>query len=467
MAGITYLTALVFTQATGIPIGSSIVLLGGLCIVYSSLGGFTAVIWTDVFQMVLIFATYALMAIKGTVDAGGMSTIWEKNSLGNRTTFAYFSPVPHSGYTVWSLIIGEFTISFCMQSNSQAGLQRLLSNRTIAGARKTIFITAAITEALSIVSVWIGMSAYARYFRCDPVLTGRIESKDQVVAQFAMDMFRGFPGLSGLYVAGLLCATLSTLSSIINSFAAVVLVDFIKPLMPDAPDDKCKRISKFIGLFYGLFIMAMSTVSKHFGNIVAMMHAIGGSALGTGSGIYVLGFFFPWATAKGTTIGYLTSLVFGWWLSIGRLLIGNPYIMAPVSADGCNATTPSGGHFENSTFALIPEVPATTIPDAPYFPLHDIIPIWYVVITLGVTVIVGMLASIITGSKDLDELNPNLISPFTLSVLRSLPRGLQKRWGLVGFLTNNRKFVVPTDDYKDADSEPEAGTELVLKQQLK
>lgn len=74
-----YVPALAFNQMTGISIHKITPLVVSICIFYTCLGGLKAVVWTDVVQITIMYGTLLLIAIKGTINVGGISEVFEKN----------------------------------------------------------------------------------------------------------------------------------------------------------------------------------------------------------------------------------------------------------------------------------------------------------------------------------------------------------------------------------------------------
>ena len=66
------------------------------------------------------------------------------------------------------------------------------------------------------------MAALAYFHGCDPVLSGELENSDQLIPYLASKVFENSPGLTGLLISAAYSATLSTLSTGLNSFATVV-----------------------------------------------------------------------------------------------------------------------------------------------------------------------------------------------------------------------------------------------------
>lgn len=83
---------------------------------------------------------------------------------------------------------------------------------------------------MSLTLCFSGLAIYTKYRRCDPLEAGRISSNDQLMPLYVMDTLSAYPGVPGLFIAGIFSAGLSTISATVNSLAAVILEDYIKPL---------------------------------------------------------------------------------------------------------------------------------------------------------------------------------------------------------------------------------------------
>ena len=92
-------------------------------------------------------------------------------------------------------------------------------------AKKAIWLSGiAITVILSIVA-YAGLVIYAHYMNCDPIKSGLVSTKDQLLPLFVMDLMSDLPGFPGFFVAGVFSGALSTVSGGLNSLAAVTLED--------------------------------------------------------------------------------------------------------------------------------------------------------------------------------------------------------------------------------------------------
>lgn len=82
---------------------------------------------------------------------------------------------------------------------------------------------------IKLFSVYNGLLIFGKYETCDPVSDGRVEKPDQIFAYYVMDVARQIPGLTGLFVAGVFSAALSSMSSCLNTLAGTLYYDFMKP----------------------------------------------------------------------------------------------------------------------------------------------------------------------------------------------------------------------------------------------
>lgn len=76
--------ALALETVTGIPKAIAVLVIGVVCAFYSIIGGLRAVLWTDAFQSILMFAAVFTVIISGLYNAGGFGPIFQAASDGGR-----------------------------------------------------------------------------------------------------------------------------------------------------------------------------------------------------------------------------------------------------------------------------------------------------------------------------------------------------------------------------------------------
>lgn len=72
------------SSVTSLNTEQCIFMIGLLCTVYTAIGGLKAVIWTDFVQYLCILLALIIVAIKGTVDVGGIDDVFKLNDRGSR-----------------------------------------------------------------------------------------------------------------------------------------------------------------------------------------------------------------------------------------------------------------------------------------------------------------------------------------------------------------------------------------------
>jgi Na+/proline symporter len=87
MSIVLYAPALALSAVTGLSKWAAIISVGLVCTLYCTIGGIKAVLWTDVFQSLLMFTAMIIIIIKGTHDVGGVDVVWQRAVEGQRIQF--------------------------------------------------------------------------------------------------------------------------------------------------------------------------------------------------------------------------------------------------------------------------------------------------------------------------------------------------------------------------------------------
>ncbi|XP_064456516.1 sodium-coupled monocarboxylate transporter 1-like isoform X1 [Ornithodoros turicata] len=430
MAIVLYAPSLALSQVTGISVWTSVLSIGIICTFYTSVGGIKAVIWTDVFQVLLMFGAMLTVAVKGSYDLGGFSKVIEKAREGQRLEFFNFNVDPTDRHTVWGLIFGcYFTWEF-VYGASQAMVQRYLTLPTLRKARIAIWMNLPGLSFLMLICSMAGLVIYANYSTCDPKLTKHITADDQLLPLYVMEILGTYPGLPGLFVSGIFSGALSTVSSGVNSLAAVVLEDIVKRYIKSDMSDKfATNLTKGLAMSFGLIAIVLVYVAQNLGGVLQAALAIFGMMGGPLLGVFTLGLFFPWANAIGATVGTLASLAACFWIGIGAFVLKPVVPRAPVSVEGCisiylNVT--------NST-VYTPPAPQDFSRNDDIFVLYRLSYVWYSAIGCFLVIIIGMVTSLSTGCTKPSNVDPRTIHPLYNYVCKILlPSSLHD------------KFLVPT-----------------------
>ncbi|CAF3574624.1 unnamed protein product [Rotaria sp. Silwood1] len=364
------------------------------------MGGMKAVIWTDVLQAIVILVGLLATIIQGIIAVGGIELTFSKASKGGRIQFDSGSFDPRVRHTIWSLLIGGSLNSLSMYSFNQTQIQRYMCVRTTHGAKQALFINAAGTALIILSSSLIGIILYAFYVDCDPYTAKYVSDIDQIFPYFVMDVLSSKKGLPGIFLACVFSGSLSTISSGLNSLAAVVIEDVYKGLMGRTlSDERQGLISKIFSIVLGAVVMLLTYVVSYLGSILNAALSLSGVLSGPITGVFFLGFFFPQVNRRGGLVGFLASLFVQCWIFLGAQLTKKQMKSARLPLSVANCPTPV-----NITIPL-----TTSIKANPLLGFYSISYMWYTPIGVTTVIIVGVIVSYLTRPLKSNEIDPKLI----------------------------------------------------------
>lgn len=305
---VLYLPALAIATITGLDVVWSVLLMGGFTIAYTALGGMKAVIWTDVAQLVVMAggAFFAIGFIVWHLD-GGWATFAAEAAAADKTKLFDFS-FDLTKATVWGfifLVLFDVVLTF---PKDQVLMQRVLSTSSDREAGRSIWAFAAIMIPGGFVFYGIGTALYA-YYRAHPE---RMDPTLSIDATFPLFIAAELPaGLTGLIIAGIFAAAMSTLSSIINSVATLISVDFYEKLVREPDPQTSVRVAEWMSVAVGLVGIGAALVLSRFDirSLFDVSIELAGLLGGGFAGAYTLGMFTRRANSAGVAIGIGSAIV--------------------------------------------------------------------------------------------------------------------------------------------------------------
>ncbi|XP_025262465.1 sodium-coupled monocarboxylate transporter 1-like isoform X2 [Camponotus floridanus] len=355
---VIYVPALAFNQVTGVNVHIITPFVCIVCIFYTCVGGLKAVVWTDFIQTFIMFGSMLLIVVKGTVDIGGVSLVVRRNLESGRIELPKTDWSPLERHTIWALTIGGFVHWLQIAGVNQNMIQRYLSLPTVQSARRALWCFTVGVVTLIGICGYAGLLIYAWYYKCDPLTTKLAPAKDQLLPLLVMNVLREFPGLSGVFVAGVFSAALSSLSTGLNSMSAVVLEDFVKSFIKTPFTRKtADRFMKFTVVVLGTICVALVFVVEQAGlHVLQLSMSLDAITNGPSLGIFIMGMLLPRVNGKGALIGGLAGLSFMVWLIFSaETAIASGQIkfdVKPVSTEGCNYSFPQ---VENLLLSVSPD----------------------------------------------------------------------------------------------------------------
>ncbi|XP_019202815.1 sodium-coupled monocarboxylate transporter 1 isoform X2 [Oreochromis niloticus] len=285
----------------------------GAIIGYTCFGHFLAQVFTSeiflpVFYRLPITSTFQV----GVMLAGLLCVLFKclllgvsilsNSQQGGRLNFLDFDLNPLRRHTFWTIAFGG-TLGWIMASGtSQTRVQRYNSCKSITHARTAVFISVVSYSLFLGSAVFSGLCLYSFYKDCDPWTAGQVSFSDQLLPYLVMDILKGYPGLPGLFLAAVYSGTLSTVSSIINTLAAVTVEDLIKPNVT-LTDRQLLHISRALSCGIGVLCVSMAGLASLMGLLAQARTIIGGVSGSPMFGLFVLGVHLP--TPQAVCLGSL------------------------------------------------------------------------------------------------------------------------------------------------------------------
>ncbi|TWW68349.1 solute carrier family 5 member 6a [Takifugu flavidus] len=421
MGVVLYAPALALNAVTGFDLWGAVLAMGSVCTLYTALGGLKAVIWTDVFQTVVMFAGQLAVIVVGASQAGGMAEVWRIAVNGSRISALDLNPDPLERHTFWTLGVGGVFLMLALYGVNQAQVQRYLSSRTEKQAIMSCYVVFPCQQIVLCLGCLMGLVMYARYGEDSPLTKGYVQSNDQMVLYFVMDVFRDLPGLPGLFVACLFSGALSTISSAFNSLATVTMEDLIKPHFPNMTESKATFLSKGLALVYGLVCLAMAYVASRMGSVLQAAFSIFGMIGGPLLGLFCLGMFFPCANSTGAVVGLVAGLVMAFWIGIGS------FVMRVSGQSGLPPLNNTA--FVNMSSSIIPVLENSTAAPRPVGleAFYSLSYMWYSAHNSTTVVLVGLVVSLLTGPMKEKDLRPGTVFPVLGTLLFFLPQRYKEK----------------------------------------
>ncbi|MEO8365696.1 MAG: sodium:solute symporter [Pseudoxanthomonas sp.] len=307
MSVILFLPALAIATITGIDVVWSIWIMGGFTILYTALGGMKAVIWTD-FVQVFVMMGGAIFAIGFIIFQihGGLPEFVATAAASDKTHLLDFS-FDLTKATVWGfifLVLFDVVLTF---PKDQVLMQRVLSTKSDKEAGRSIWAMAAIMIPGGFVFYTIGTALFV-FYKDNPERMNPLLSID---ATFPLFIAAELPmGLTGLIIAGIFAAAMSTLSSIINSVATLASVDFYEKLAKNPTPKKSVLFAELMTVAVGLLGIGVALLLSRYDihSLFDVSIELAGLLGGGFAGAYTLGMFTRRANSQGVAIGIASSI---------------------------------------------------------------------------------------------------------------------------------------------------------------
>ena len=329
MSVVLFLPALAIATITGIDVVWSVLIMGVSTIFYTTIGGMKAVIWTDFLQVIVMIGG-AIFAIGFVVHTLGGSAVYETAVVNQKIKLVDFS-FDFTQASIWGFVLLMLLDVVLTFPKDQVLMQRALATKSGRSAGRSIWIFALMTIPGGFLFYGIGTALFA-YYKAHPE---RLDPLLPIDATFPLFIAAELPvGVTGLIIAGIFAAAMSTLSGTINSVATLLAVDFYGRLRKPTQEQSLRFaewMSVVIGVIGILLALMLSRYDVH--SLLDTSIELTGLLGGGFAGAYTLGMFTRRANSAGVSIGVASAVVVtvaAWWFDLVH-----PYFYLGISIAVC------------------------------------------------------------------------------------------------------------------------------------
>lgn len=278
-------------------------LLIAVTVVYTSMGGIKAVVVTDVLQSAIFLGGALFCIVTVSVDLGSFTRIfpvewpshWETLKIG-------FDAKERN--TIANAALSVFIWYICTTGSDQMVIQRYLATSDVKAARRSLKISLSSDFLANCLLALVGLSMLAYFTKYEHLLGADASIKDQADTLFPRFILIGLPpGVSGLVMAGILAAAMSSLSSGLNSVSSVISEDFLLRFGGKKKTGSLKQI-RLLSFVIGGVVMVLSFLIGHVeGNLFDVLMKVVNLFVAPLFVLFFMALFVPGATSWGAFVG--------------------------------------------------------------------------------------------------------------------------------------------------------------------
>jgi SSS family transporter len=308
MALVALAPSLALSTMTGMPVEICIIIIGIISTIYTAIGGTAAVIWTDVIQFIIFMLGQVLIIafVAGKLD-GGMMEIWRVGVADGKVWSSMDFDL--SRLTFWTMLIAGCAFALSDLGADQLTVQRLMAAKDEKTARMSMIFNALWKIPSMIILLGMGVALWAFYKHFPHLLKLSPKDYDKIVPFFVITQLPA--GISGLVIAAIFSAAMSSFSSGLNCLVTAFTVDWYERLIrPAQTDQKYLKLAKRLSGLLGILITGFALLIYRIGitSIIDKSNEYLGYFGGALLGIFMLGVFTRRTKALPTVIGGILSV---------------------------------------------------------------------------------------------------------------------------------------------------------------
>lgn len=323
IGSILLLLALPLNTMFGWDIQTIIIWTGIATLIYTLLGGIAAVIWTDAIQGIILIVGALLCALILTFSMPeGPSQLFEIAVRDNKFSLGSFG-ISLKEQTFWVVLVYGLFMNLQNYGIDQNYVQRYMTTPSTKEAVKSTLFGGLLYVPVALIFVYIGTALYA-YYQVQPDLIPADTAGDKVFPWFIV---HGLPtGITGLVIASLFSAGMSTIATSINSSATIVLTDFVNHGKDSHDEKRNMRILYATSFVVGAVGIIMGLLMMHIDGVLDAWWKLSSIFSGGMLGLFLLGLVCRSVKRPAAVIATIAGLLIIAWMSLTPFLpVDSPF----------------------------------------------------------------------------------------------------------------------------------------------
>lgn len=322
IATVLYLVALALASMTGWDIRTIILITGVLVTAYTLLGGIEAVIWTDVIQSVVLTVGIVLsLAVLFFNMPAGPAQVFEIARANDKFSLGSFSS-SLSEPTFWVVLLYGLTVNLQNFGIDQSYVQRYMTAKSDADAQRSVWLGVLLYVPISALLFLVGTALFA-YYSTPPNLLAESTAgikPDAIYPHFIVTSLP--PGVTGLLVASIFAAAMSSVDSSLNCSATLVLCDIYKRYLRTNISERESMIVLYAAtLSFGAIGTVAALAMIQVQTVLDTWWSLAGMFSGGMLGLFLLGLLVSRAKSASAAIAVTMGVIVISWMSLSKLAI--------------------------------------------------------------------------------------------------------------------------------------------------
>ncbi|MFQ5848908.1 MAG: sodium:solute symporter, partial [Candidatus Methylomirabilales bacterium] len=306
-----YAAGILLSVVLETPLWISILLTGVIALAYTAIGGIAAVIWSDVIQLVILWGGIFVVMGYAISVGGGWTAVVSHIPLGRfqAVDFTSHGFGDAETFSFWPMVIGGFFLYASYYGCDQSQMQRTLSSASVEESRRALWYNGLLRFPLVLSYTLVGL-VMAGFVIKEPQFTATIppDHLDYLIPLFIK---RHVPtGLTGLILAGMFAAVMSSIDSAFNSLSAASVQDlYVRYLNPHASDRQYLLWSRATTVLWGVVCTGFAFLVQDLApTVIEGINKIGSVFYGPILAAFLLAILSRRATSRGVFVGLLTGV---------------------------------------------------------------------------------------------------------------------------------------------------------------